>query len=59
MRSRLLLWSGLCFALLSIANALIVVDLIVFPNVDMFVIRNLVTLAALSCLLLGLIWEAR
>jgi len=58
-RVRLLLWSGLCFALLAANNGLIIVDLVIFPDVDLFVVRNAVALAAILLLLYGLIWEAR
>jgi hypothetical protein len=56
--SPLLLWSGLCFACLSINNALVVVDLIVFPDVSLFLIRNAVALLGMMLLLYGLIWKA-
>lgn len=55
---RLLLWSGLCFALLSVSNALIAIDLIMLPELDLFGLRNLTGLAGVSLMLYGLIQEA-
>lgn len=55
--ARLLLWSALCFGCLTLNNALVALDLIVFPEIDMFVARNLTTLAGMLLLLYGLIWE--
>jgi hypothetical protein len=54
---RLLLWSGLCFAGLTANNLLLVVDKLVFPDVDLSVWRTSVALAAMLVLLYGLIWD--
>jgi hypothetical protein len=58
-RSRLLLWSSLCFVGLAANNALLVVDLMVVPEVDLSAVRTSVAAAALLLLLIGLIWESR
>lgn len=59
-RSRLLLWSTVCFFGLAINNALLVVDLVILPtSVDLSVARAVVAFVALSSLLGGLVWEAR
>jgi uncharacterized protein DUF5985 len=58
-RTRLLLWSSLCFIGLATNNILLVVDLIVFPHVDLSVWRGLSVLISLSILSFGLIWESR
>ncbi|HEX3477700.1 MAG TPA: DUF5985 family protein [Kofleriaceae bacterium] len=58
-RSRLLLWSSLCFVGLAANNALLVVDLMVVPEVDLSAVRMSVAAAALLLLLVGLIWESR
>jgi hypothetical protein len=56
---RLLLWSGLCFAGLSINNLLLMLDKIVFPvAVDLSIARSSVALASVSVLLFGLIWDS-
>lgn len=55
--TRLLLWSGLCFAFLTANNILLTVDLVILPSVDLFVLRNLTALVGLVLLLYGLVWE--
>lgn len=57
--ARLLLWSGLCFGCFSLNNALVVVDLFVLPDVNLFVLRNLSALVGVVALLYGLVMEAR
>jgi hypothetical protein len=54
---RLLLWSGLCFAGLTITNLLLVVDKLLLPEVDLVVWRNAVSIVAMAILLYGLIWD--
>jgi len=56
-RYRLLLWSGLCFAGLTVNNALLVLDKIVLPAVDLSVPRTLIALLSMMVLLYGLIWD--
>lgn len=56
-RSRLLLWSGLCFAGLFLNNLLLIADRLFFPKVDLSTYRLLAALLALLPLLYGLIWE--
>lgn len=56
-RLRLLFWSALCFAGLSISNILLVLDKLVFLEVDLSRWRLLTALAAVLLLLFGLIWE--
>ncbi len=57
-RKKLLLWSGLCFTILSISNLLIFVDLVLFPNVDLYRYRLGSASVAMLLLLYGLIWES-
>ena len=57
-RYRLLLWSGLCFAGLTFNNLFLLVDKLVFPDVDLSVLRSSVALLAMAVLLYGLIWES-
>jgi hypothetical protein len=58
-RKRLLLWSGLCFAGLTLSNALVFVDLVVLGE-DVSLYRWRLSTAAGSMLLLlyGLVWES-
>ena len=56
-RYRLLLWSGLCFAGLTLNNILLVIDKVILPLVDLSTWRTATALAAMSILLYGLIWD--
>jgi hypothetical protein len=58
-RVRLLLWSGVCFVGLALNNVLVFVDLVVAPQVDLFLWRNTVSLLAMGILVVGLIWDAK
>jgi hypothetical protein len=53
----LLLWSGLCFVGLTVSNALLVLDRLVLPAVDLSTWRLVVGLLAMLVLLYGLIWK--
>lgn len=57
-RSRLLLWSGLCFAGLTISNALLFVDLHVFPQVNLYMWRLATAASAMLLLVYGLVFES-
>jgi hypothetical protein len=57
-RNRLLLWSAMCFLGLAISNALVFVDLVLLPNVDLYFWRLLTAAVAMAVLMYGLIWEA-
>jgi hypothetical protein len=57
--SRLLFWSGLCFAGLALNNILLIVDVRMLPNVDLSDVRSLPALAGLLLMIFGLIWEKR
>ena len=57
--TRLLLWSGLCFAGLALNNVVLVVDLMVVgPDIDLATWRLVPAAAAMLLLLYGLVWEA-
>lgn len=58
-RTRLLLWSSLCFAGLALNNVLLFVDLVMFPeiNVNGALIRSVLGAGSGVLLLYGLIWE--
>lgn len=59
-RTRLLLWSSLCFVMLALNNTLLFIDLIVVPTtVDLSLWRSSTALAGVGLLLFGLIWESR
>lgn len=54
-KTRLLLWSSVCFLALSANNLLLVLDNIVFPSIDMYRIRLVTAVVALGLLVYGLI----
>ena len=56
-RTRMLLWSGICFSFLALANLVVVFDLLVFPAVDLRSVRLWLSLAAVAILLFGFIWD--
>lgn len=58
-KTRLLLWSAVCFTFLTLNNMLIAVDLIALPEVNLLILRNLAALAGIACMLWGLIWDTR
>jgi hypothetical protein len=58
-KKRLLLWSGLCFAGLTIANALLFIDLAIVPSeVSLYSWRLGVAAVSLLLLLYGLVFES-
>lgn len=58
-RTRLLLWSGLCFVGLTLDNLLVFGDMILFPSVDLYTYRLASIAISISLLLFGLVWECR
>ena len=59
-KSRLLLWSALCFGILGLSNLLLFADLVIYPTtVSLIALRNWVTLAAVLVLICGLIFETQ
>jgi hypothetical protein len=57
-RRKLLLWSGLCFLGLGLNNALIFVDLVILPEIDLYLLRLWAVLLAMALMLYGVIWES-
>jgi hypothetical protein len=57
-RYRLLLWGGICFLGLTLNNALLVVDKMMFPDINLFTLRLVLALSAMMALLYGVIWDA-
>ena len=54
---RLLFWSGACFAVMTLNNLFLLLDKIVFPNIDFLPARIVSALLATCLLLYGLIYE--
>ena len=57
-RSRLLVWSAACFALLAINNLVLAADLLLLPDVDLRLLEILTSLSAVCVLLYAFIWDA-
>ncbi len=57
--TRMLLWACLCFAGLALNNILLFVDLVVVPEVDLFMWRTSAALLGMCLLLYGLIWDSK
>lgn len=58
-RSRLLLWSGLCFAGLTLSNMLLFIDLVILPStVNLYLPRLATAAASMLVLVFGLVWES-
>lgn len=55
----LVLWSGLCFCGLALTNVLVFVDLVVVPEVDLYLWRLGIVAASLCLLVFGLVWESK
>lgn len=54
---RLLFWSGLCFACMTVNNVLLMMDKVVFPDVYLLPLRLITAFVAVALLLYGLIFE--
>ncbi|HEY1261915.1 MAG TPA: DUF5985 family protein [Terriglobales bacterium] len=58
-KKKLLLWSGLCFLGLAISNLLVFADLVLLPNLDLYLFRLATAALSMGLLVYGLIWENR
>ncbi|MGA7521855.1 MAG: DUF5985 family protein [Acidobacteriaceae bacterium] len=58
-RKRLLLWSAICFCGLALSNLLVFVDLVLLPNINLYLLRLITAAIAMLLLLYGLIWEGQ
>ena len=56
-RSNVLFWSGVCFSGLVVANAVLVLDKLVYTEIDLWPWRLWITLISLCALLFGLIYS--
>jgi hypothetical protein len=57
-RARLLFWASLCFIGFALNNVMLFVDLVLVPDVDLYMWRTLPALAGVLVLLFGLIWDS-
>ena len=56
---RFLLWATVCFITLAVQNALLFVDLVILPNVDLSIARAAVGALAVGALLYGIVSDAQ
>ena len=54
---RLLFWSALCFFGFTLNNVMLFLDVLVFPEIDLAVLRTMPAVLGLGALLFGFIWE--
>ena len=54
----LLLWSGLCFVGLTVSNVFLVLDRLVYPDLDLSLPRLGSAFVGLLLLVYGLVWES-
>lgn len=57
-RTRLLLWTALSFVWLALNNLFLVADMVIFPEIDLWLLRPMSALIAIGVLLYGFVWEA-
>ena len=57
-RSRLLLWTALSFSFLALNNLFLVADMVIFPAMNLWYLRQAASLLAIGVLVYGFIWEA-
>ena len=58
-KSRLLMWSALCFLFFTANNILLYADRVVLPDVNLALLRAATGAAGVAILLFGLVWDAR
>jgi hypothetical protein len=56
-RTRLLLWSSLCFIGLALNNGLLFVDFVIVPAIDLYYVRTVPVLVGLVLLIIGFTQE--
>lgn len=58
-RTRLLMWSTLCFVGLALNNVFLFIDLVLVPEIDLRALRTASGIGGLLTLVIGLVWESR
>lgn len=58
-RTRLLLWTAVSFCFFGLNNLVLVLDMLVLPDVDLWIWRQATAAAGLGVLIFGFIWEMR
>jgi peptidoglycan/LPS O-acetylase OafA/YrhL len=57
MPARIIYWTALCFSGLALGNVVLVLDKLVFPELDLRVWRHSISLVSIGLLLYGLVYE--
>jgi len=57
-RTRLMLWGGLTFTGLTLNNIALILDVVVFPEMDLQPVRAAFAFVSILPLLFGLVWES-
>jgi hypothetical protein len=55
--TRMIYWTALCFSGLALSNLVLVLDKLVFPELDLRVLRHSISLLSIGLLLFGLVYE--
>lgn len=58
-KSSLLIWSGLCFAGLTLNSVMVIIDKTLFPDVSMLTLRLLIYFLSLLLLIFGFIFRSK
>ena len=58
-RTHLLLWTAISFCFFALNNLILVADMLVLPDTDLWVWRQAAAGAGLGVLLFGFVWEMR
>jgi hypothetical protein len=56
-RAAMLVWSALCFLLLTLNNLLVFVDIVMLPKIDLTIVRFTTSLLASGVLIYGFVWD--
>ena len=56
-RMGLLFWSTFCFVLLAFNNLFVILDMLIFPDIDFQSLRMIFALGGVGVLLFGFIWD--
>ena len=56
-RTRILMWSAVCFTCLTLNNVLLFLDLVVLPDIDLRLFRHITALAGMMFMIYGFIYD--
>jgi hypothetical protein len=58
-RTRLLFWTAIGFAFFALNNLTLAADMLIFPQIDLWPLRQAFLAAGLAALLIGFVWDLR